>query len=67
MPGYTLKLDLDRWQLDVLAQLLRNDIQRSEREGSLGTPWNVAVAEIEDMLIGYRTAVREARALDGGQ
>lgn len=43
--SYTLKLDLNEYELNVLATLLTTDAQRSEREGTTDSPWATGYAD----------------------
>jgi hypothetical protein len=49
MSGYTLKLDLTEYEHGVLVLLLRTDLERSEREGTTGSPWHAAVSKISEV------------------
>lgn len=63
MDGYTLKLDLSQYEMSVLAELLRNDVRRAEREGTTGSPWCGAVSKILNDVYEYTASVAEERKL----
>lgn len=63
---YTLKLDLSEYELDVLTTLLKTDHERSMREETTGSSWNVAVNKIYDDIQGYRTATAQAKSIGDG-
>lgn len=64
MSGYTLKLDLSRYELGVLQQLLKSEIESAERDGrGVDNPFVSAVHRISEMTYGYRRAVEEANKI----
>lgn len=61
--GYTLKLDLDDWQHDVLVDLLDQEIQAGIDVGLDPGPRQAALVEIREQIGGYDEAVRFAKSV----
>lgn len=62
MAGYTLKLDLTKFQHDTLVRLLGSAEIAGEMNGFSTDPFYKAIGEIREMITGYDEMVEQIRA-----